>query len=76
MGKGGREVQSSLLSRGQAPEASLTGDAFVRVLLIFIPTLFGDGILRDGLHLDPRGMGQHPQVLKETLPTGERVDGL
>lgn len=50
----------------------LTGNPFVGIFLIFISTVLQHSVLRDWLHLDPRSMGKHPQVLKEALPMAKQ----
>lgn len=52
---------------------ALTGNPFVRIFLFFIATLLRHGILWNWLHLHSRGMGEHPQVLKETLPADKVI---
>ncbi|KAF3844660.1 hypothetical protein F7725_007823, partial [Dissostichus mawsoni] len=42
-------------------EEVLTRDAFVGVILLLVSTVLLHSVLRDGLHLDPRGVGQHAQ---------------
>lgn len=46
---------------------SLTGDAFVRVLLILISAVRAGSVLRNRLHLDTRCMRQHTQILEQAL---------
>jgi len=47
-----------------------TGDAFVGVLVLLVPAVLLHGVLRDSLHLHTGRVGQHAQVLKQTLPVG------
>lgn len=51
----------------------LTGDAFVGVILFLISAVFLDCVLWDGLHLHTRSVGQHTQVLKQTLPGNQSI---
>lgn len=47
---------------------SRTGQAFVRIFRVLVHIVIRYSVFRDGLHLHPRSMRQHPQVLKEPLP--------
>lgn len=45
-----------------------TGNAFVGIILLLIPTVFLDSILGNWLHLHPGSVREHAQVLEEPLP--------
>lgn len=53
----------------------LTRDALVGVIFVLIATLLWNSILRNRLHLNPRCMGQHSQVLKQSLSTANGREG-
>ena len=46
---------------------SLTRDALVGVLLIFVSAVWVGGVLRDRLHLDTRCVWQHTEVFEQAL---------
>lgn len=84
MGSLGRNVkpgtvegsQSCLLSgKYRTLGLGLTRDALVRVFFVLITTVLWNGILRDRLHLDPRCVGQHSQVLKQSLSIANGREG-
>ena len=54
--------------------SSLTGQAFVRILCVLVHRVLWDSVLWDGLHLHPRSVRQHPQVLKQPLPEQSHTD--
>lgn len=68
--------QSYLLNgKVPPPDLGLTRDALVRVFFVLVATLLWNGILRNHLHLDPRCVGQHSQVLKQSLSMANGREG-
>lgn len=61
-------MKSGVYFRGGLVSWSRTGQALVRIFCVLVHIVIRDSIFRNGLHLHPRSVRQHPQVLKEPLP--------
>jgi hypothetical protein len=64
-------VLSRERKKKKGKKALLTREAFVWVLSVLFLAIIGDGVFRDGLHLNAWSMRQHPQVLKQASPAQE-----